>query len=177
MGTEHKNEGLFKSVVAVHFILLLHVLLVAGLGLLVLFFRGVVNYMAWIFLGGCLAIAASGYYIYRRMKSEGISLREFLQTPLVAGKTVEVSLLGGFASFRIDGKNSLPSLDGNRPESHCRLEDSAAVQTRELAELSRLLERELITPEEYATLKERLIAPGAQARTALSGKGRAGLKP
>ena len=109
--------------------------------------------------------------MFRRMKSEGKTIGELLRTPLVAGKTVEVNLLGGIASFKIDGKSGQSAIDANLPESYRQLEDSAAVRTRELAALSRLVDRRLITPEEYNTLKERLIRPDIPSQAAVDDEG------
>ena len=48
------GQGLFKGVFVAYTILILHVLLVAAMGVLVLFFRGVVNYLPWIFAGAAV---------------------------------------------------------------------------------------------------------------------------
>ena len=98
---KNRGEGLFKSVMLAYFVLVLHILLIVGLGLLVIFFRGIVQYMIWVFLFGFIAILGSFYYFYRRMKAEGRSLREMLRSPLFLDRPVEVSLLGGLASFKV----------------------------------------------------------------------------
>ena len=95
-------SGLFNSVFMAHFILFLHVVLIAGIGFLVLFFRGVVFYMPWIVLGGTVAVLGSGYLFYRRAKKEGKSLRELLSLPMFRGRSVEVSFLGGLASVKVN---------------------------------------------------------------------------
>ncbi|WP_054690371.1 hypothetical protein [Desulfosarcina cetonica] len=51
-GKRKEGDGLVKSVMLAYLILALHLLLIAGIAILVLFFRGVVNYMLWIVLGG-----------------------------------------------------------------------------------------------------------------------------
>ena len=58
---DNEKEGLFKGVFMAYTILILHVVLAAGLGLLVFFFSGMVQYMGWIFLTGLLILAASGF--------------------------------------------------------------------------------------------------------------------
>jgi hypothetical protein len=50
------GEGLFKSVMMAYLVLVLHLLLVFGLGLVVIFFSGIVQYMLWIFLLGAITI-------------------------------------------------------------------------------------------------------------------------
>ncbi len=154
-----QNDGVFKSVLMAYSVLVLHVLLIAGLGLLVLFFRGVIQYMIWIFLGGTAAIIISGYRFYCRMKQEGKTLREMMNSPLFHGRAVEVSFLGGMASFKI-GKDSNPHLlpDTARDTTNL-LEDPASARIRELSELVRLLESDLITLEEFNSVKRQLFHP------------------
>lgn len=157
MNKSKQNDGVFKSVLMAYSVLVLHVLLIAGLGLLVLFFRGVIQYMIWIFLGGTVAILVSAYRFYNRMKQEGKTLREMMNSPLFHGRQVEVSLLGGMASFKI-GKDSNPSAlsDTVRKPSNL-LEDPASARIRELSELIRMLESDLITLEEFNTVKRQLF--------------------
>lgn len=157
MDKSKQNDGVFKSVMIAYSILILHVLLIAGLGLLVLFFRGVIQYMIWIFLGGTAAIVVSGYRFYNRMKQEGKTLREMVNSSLFHGRSVEVSILGGMASFKI-GKDSNPIAlpDITRKASNL-LEDPASVRVRELSELVRLLENDLITLEEFNSVKRQLF--------------------
>ncbi|MBI5062499.1 MAG: SHOCT domain-containing protein, partial [Desulfatitalea sp.] len=55
----NNREGLFKSIALAYTILILHVLLIAGLGLVVLFFGGLVQNLVWIVLGGMLVLGLS----------------------------------------------------------------------------------------------------------------------
>jgi hypothetical protein len=151
------GDGLMKSVMMAYLILVLHIVLLVGLGLLVFFFRGIVHYMLWIVIFGGLGILASGYWFYRRMKAEGRSLRETLNSPLFRNKTVEVSLLGGLAQFRIGQSNERPRLDQDRSDSTQQLEWSGDTQVQELTELARLLQNGLITPDEYEKAKQQLF--------------------
>jgi hypothetical protein len=159
MNKSKPNDGIFKSVLMAYSVLVLHVLLIAGLGLLVLFFQGVIQYMIWIFLGGTAAILVSGYRFYNRMKQEGKTLREMMNSPLFHGRDVEISILGGMASFKI-GRDSTPSTlsDAVCTSSHL-LEDPASTRIRELSELVRLLESDLITLEEFNSVKRQLFHP------------------
>lgn len=160
MPTNNKNDGdgVFKSVMVAYFILVLHVVLLVGLGLLVFFFRGIVQYMLWIFLFGALLILVSGYWFYRKMKAEGQSLRETLNSPLFRNRTVEVSLLGGMASFRmghsVETTPQLPPADEAPPE---QLEWSGDNQVQELTELARLLQSGMITLDEYEQAKHKIF--------------------
>jgi hypothetical protein len=152
-----ENLGLFKSVMVAYSILLLHVSVIAVVGILVLFFRGIVNYMLWIFLFGSTAIAVFAYLFFRRMKREGKSLREMLKTPVFNGRPVEVSLLGGLASFRLGGRPGFPALEGDYLGASHQLEDPDTVRLRELVELGRMFENNLITFEEFNQAKKKLL--------------------
>jgi hypothetical protein len=154
---QNNGDGLMKSVMMAYMILILHVFLLMGLGILVFFFRGIVHYMLWIFLFGAIGILASGYWFYRRMKAEGRSLRETLNSPLFRNKTVEVSLLGGLAQFRVGQSNGPRLLDDDRPDSSRQLEWSGDSQVQELTELARLLQNGLITHDEYEKAKSKIF--------------------
>ncbi len=151
------SNGLFKSILMAYIILVLHVFLIAGLGILVLFFHGIVNYMIWIFLVGSAAILASGYYFYRRMKAEGKTLREMLSSPLLRGRAVEISFLGGLASFKIGRPGDMPALGSDFLKQFPQLEDPDSIRIRELTELARLLEKDLITRDEYDKAKQQIF--------------------
>jgi hypothetical protein len=151
-----KDSGLLKSIFVGHFIIILHILLIAAIGLLVLFFSGIVAYMGWIFLGATAAIAAGGYCLYRRMKAEGRTLREMLGSPMFRGRSVEISVLGGLASLKIGNPETSGRVIDLEPP-RMQLEDPADIKVRELSELANLLEKNLVTLEEYNTLKDRLF--------------------
>ena len=155
---KEKESQHFKSVLMAYFILVLHVVLVAGLVLMVIFFRGLINYMIWIFLGGLIAIIASGYHFYKRMKMEGKTLQEILNTYRYSGRSVEVSFLGGLASLKIGGEHqNPPALNGHTSGRLKQLEDPESIRHKEFSELVRLLENNLITLEEYNKFKEQIF--------------------
>ncbi len=153
-----EGDGLFKGVMVAYIILVLHVLLLVGLGFLVFFFRGIVEYMLWIFLFGAALILGSGIWFFRKMKAEGKSLRDTLNSPAFRNRSVEVSLLGGMASFRVGQSGEGPPL---LPESEeappSQLEWSGDNQVQELTELARLLKSGLITLDEYEQAKQKLF--------------------
>ena len=170
------TDNIIKSVFVAHFILVLHILVIAAVGFLVLFFRGIVIYMPWIFLGGTAVIAASCYLLYNKMKREGKSIKEMLALPMFKDRTVEVSLLGGLASLKVGTSSDNPdkeikTIDADIIDHPKRLEepsihpdelsreDSPAINVKELTELVRLLDNNLITPEEYNKAKEKIFNP------------------
>jgi hypothetical protein len=158
LNKKEKENQHFKSVLMAYFILVLHVVLVAGLVIMVIFFHGMINYMIWIFLAGLIAIIASGYYFYKRMKMEGKTLREILNTYQHSGRSVEVSFLGGLASLKIGGEHHHPpALNGHSSGQIKQLEDPESIRYKEFSELVRLLENNLITLEEYNKFKKEIF--------------------
>ncbi len=149
--TAPNDPGLLKSVFLAHLILVLHVGMIGGLGCLALFFTGLVQFLPWIFFGGSALILYSGYRFYNKMKNEKKSLTEILSDPLLAGREVEISLLGGMVSLRMDGRE--PGLGIAAPIPVRQLEDPDSARVRELGELASLLEKNLITQEEYNKAK------------------------
>jgi hypothetical protein len=90
-------------------------------------------------------------------------LRDILNNPTFRGRDVEVSFLGGTVNLRLGakeggqgGREALQGAgEGNRlPE----LEDPETIRVRELSELGRLMEKGLITEEEYQNAKKRLLS-------------------
>lgn len=140
-----------------YFVLVLHVVLIVGLGLLVIFFRGIIQYMLWIFLGGSAVIAGSGYVFYKRMKAEGKTVRQMLKTPLLNGRPVEVSLLGGLASFRVGPPSQTRQIEAGGHHTIHQLEDPDAMRIREVNELAKLLDRDLITRDEFEKAKRQIL--------------------
>ncbi len=155
---KQESAGIIKSVAAAYLILLLHILLIAGLGILVLFFSGIVNYMLWILLAGGLLITLSGYLFYRKLKKEGRSLGETLRSPDFGGRSVEISFMGGMATVKL-GKSEKPApaitYSGN--DDILQIEQKPASQASELANLAQLFENELITLDEFNTAKRKLF--------------------
>ena len=152
-----EGEGLFKSFMLAYVILLLHVVLAAALGIVVIFFRGIVNYMFWIFLIGSLGIFTAAFLFYKRMKAEGKTLREMLHSPLFGGRPVEVSLLGGLVAVRMGRSDQTPLLELPPADTPRQLESPGDSQVRDLTELARLLENGLLTSEEYQQAKTQLL--------------------
>ena len=160
IGKNKEGDGLVRSVLLAYFILALHVLLIAGMAILVLFLGGVVNYMLWIVIGGLAVVGLSTFFFIRRMRSEGRSLREMLKNPVFSGRSVEVSLLGGMATVKLGQPSQPKAIAHDAPVDIPRLEDPDAPQSSEvseLAELARLLEKDLITVDEFNKAKHQLL--------------------
>ncbi|KIH75439.1 hypothetical protein SAMN05660860_03424 [Geoalkalibacter ferrihydriticus] len=164
MAREKKEDGgILKGIFAGYLILVLHALLMLVVALLVVFLRGVVEYMLWIFLGGVALIGLSAYLFYRRIKKGALNIGGALNDPSLRDRPLEISFLGGLASVRFGRPGQFSEGDQPRAiesrlvEEAPRLEDPEAMRRRELARLVLMLERELITQEEYDKLKQDLL--------------------
>ncbi len=157
MSRETKNresESLLKSIFLAHFILFLHVVLLGGICTLVLFLSGFVHYLPWIMLGSGALALASGYRVYSNLKKGRKTLGDVLADPAIAERTLEVSLFGGLAAFRLgSAKPGKPSLKN----AAMALEGPDTGHVRELAELARMLEDRLITREEFEKAKNKIF--------------------
>ncbi|MFH1156018.1 MAG: SHOCT domain-containing protein [Pseudomonadota bacterium] len=156
------KEGIFKSLFAAYFVILLHVFLLAGTGITVVLFRGVYHYLPWIMSGLAVLILLLFWIFYMRMKKSSSDMREMLSFPEFRDRRIEIRLLGGLASFTIDGKpESLPVIgydERGRPEGGLlRLENSDAAIERRIRELASLYESDLITKEEFDVAKQKIL--------------------
>jgi hypothetical protein len=156
----HKSgDGLIKSILLAHLVLFLHLFLFAALGLLVVFLSGMMQYMLWILLGGMLLVGLSGYLFFRRLSKEGRSIGEILRSPIFRGRTVEVSLLGGMATLKLDSPHGADSSEIEHSGALRQLEDPETARIREISALAQLVEKQLISPEEFIKAKQRLLGP------------------
>ena len=149
-----------NSLVLASSILIFHVILLGGLGILVLFFSGIVNYIFWIFLAGSALITGSVYLFFRYMKKEGATaFLKIMSLPELKGKNVEVNLLGGLASFKVasDNNRAQQEIESDVIPVSRLLEEPESRRLRELTELARMLEKNLITLEEYNQVKKSLL--------------------
>ncbi len=153
------SDGIFKSIFAAHVILFLHLLFFAAVGFLVVFLGGMMQYMGYILLGGLGIAGLCSYLFYRRLRREGRSLKETLHSPLFRGRNVEVSLLGGMATLKLDqqGQRLEKAIDEGQRQPPLQLEDPETARIREVNDLARLLEKDLITLEEFNRAKRRLL--------------------
>ncbi len=153
----NKGEGLFKSIVLAYTILVLHLLLLVGMGLLVIFFGGLVQYLVWIFIGGMVLIGASAYWFYRRLRQQGRTLSEALRAPMFHGRAVEISFLGGMAALKLGPPQKQKSLEAGTFNQTPLLEDPDTSHVRDLAALAQLLEKNLITQDEFQAAKQKFL--------------------
>ncbi len=154
---KHPDENsLYKSILGAFLILIAHVLLLGIIGLLILIFHGIINYLGWIILGIALSVIGSWYWFYKRMKSDKKMIQKIVDDSLLKGKSVEVSFLGGAATFKLSDSSNIKTIEtpsGNRGQ----LTGPAHEHTEKLTELARLYEKKLITDEEYNKAKKHLL--------------------
>lgn len=156
------KEGIFKSLFAAYFVLLLHVFLLAGTGITVVLFKGVYHYLPWIMAGLAVLVLALFWIFYLKIKKSSKEMKDILAFPEFRGRTVEVKLLGGVASFTIKGgaDSGVPLIgqDGFLPNGgQLRLAAPEEGIEQRLAELARLYADELITRDEFEMAKKRIF--------------------
>jgi len=161
MAKEKSGSGMVSGIFLTHLILLMHGLVIVGLALLVVFFRGVVSYMPWLVGGGILLVVLSALYVWRRLRRSQRDLRDLLNNPVLKDRAVEISFLGGVASLRLGQPGSaggqLPVLEAPEVEPLSQLEDPEAQRLRELSRLVKLREAGHISDAEYDVLKKGLF--------------------
>ncbi|WP_022667418.1 hypothetical protein [Desulfospira joergensenii] len=153
------KDGLFKSIFTAYFILLLHVFLLAGVGLTVVLFKGVYHYLPWIMAGIGILVLSIAWIFYRRMRESSSQLRDILSVPEFRDRTVEVRLLGGLASFTVKAREERPLLPDHgavHPDTRM-IEDGVARTERKMLELNTLFEKNLISRHEFEKAKQNLI--------------------
>jgi len=151
---------LFKNIFIGYFILLLHVLLLAGIGLFVVFMKGVFTYLPWIMGGTAVLVLGIAWLIYRRMQKSSSQIKDILSNARMQDRNIEVSLLGGLAAFKINAKDNntdlLPDSPGNRGNLRL-IETEADRAERRILQLDDLYEKDLITKEEFEKARQTII--------------------
>jgi len=153
----HPKESNFRSVLLAFFVLFLHVILIMGLGFVMLLFGGVVTYLPWILAIGGVLILGSAYLWWKHMKRRGKKLRDILEDPVLQGRTVEVSFLGGFASLKLGQTQEPLAIGQGHLDTAKQLQDPNMGRSQQLANLGRLLKQDLISIDEFLEAKKELM--------------------
>jgi hypothetical protein len=160
MSNKNSNPdgSLFKAVLMTHLILFLHLIIIVGIVLMVIFFRGVSQHFLWILLGTIGFLMLSAFVIYRRIKSNGKQiLRDINNSSMYQGAGLEVSFLKGLVSLKFGQPGGMKHIESQSAGANLQLEDPKTIQIRELTELARLYEKNLITAEEYDRTKKQIM--------------------
>lgn len=149
------DNTIYQSISAAFLILIMHVLLLGSIGVLILFFYGIINHMVLIVIGiSCVSLG--GYWLYRRLKSSRQVLTNIAGESL-KGKTVEISFLGGIANFKISDSQVRQGMIQDSSDGIKKLADPNTQNIENLSELARLYEKKLITLEEYNKVKQNYL--------------------
>ena len=152
---QQSENTIYKNLLAAFLILIIHVLLVGGIGVLILFFYGIVNHMVWVLLGiSCMS--AGGVWLYKRLKSDVRAIQNIAGNSF-KGKTIEASFLGGVATFKVSdkrGEKRPASIPVERPR---QLIATGPEDVKTLSELAHLYEKKLITLDEYNRVKKKIL--------------------
>ncbi len=151
-----ENKSFFSGVMLGSIVLGLHLVLVIGLGVAVVLIKGIYDLRWLIFIIGIAVIGFSGYIFYRKFKENNRRITDLMTDPALANRTLEISLLGGMATVKLGHKDENLQLIA-ADEAPKQLEAPQSVQMKELSELSKMLEEELITREEFLKLKKEII--------------------
>jgi LPXTG-motif cell wall-anchored protein len=146
---QRPESSIYKSLLIAFSILIMHVFMLLGVSVLVLFVYGMINNIGWVLLGVSLLLAGGGLWIYRRTKRDGIAIKDAIGDSLMKGRSVEVSFLGGMATFKISDNR-----DADSPSTRKITMD---VPAESLTELARLYEKRLISQEEFVEAKKKIF--------------------
>ena len=153
-----QNKNIVSGVMFGYLVLLLHVLLIIGLGLVVVLVKGIYDFRWLIFICGIALIGWSGYYFYQRIKRSNRKLSDLIADPALLDRTVEISLLGGMATVKLGHRNdSIRLIDATTEEQTRQLAAPEGKHLEQLAELNRMLEAGLISREEFLDLKKEIF--------------------
>jgi hypothetical protein len=152
-----KNSDTVKGVLLAHIIILLQILLVAVIVMVVVFIGGLARYLLWVLIGGATVALITAYVVYRRAKKNGREILDSLDGSALKGRPFEISFLGGLMSFKVGDADSIPALEHGAKRPLAQLEDMEAIRKRELAELARLLADDLISTDEFASARDKIM--------------------
>lgn len=152
-----QNKGIFNGVFLGYFVLLLHILLILGLGVTVVLIKGIYDFRWIIFVAGIVLVVGSGYFFYRRLKESNRSLRDAMNDPALRDRTLEISLFGGMASVKLGHTSEQPQLVDATNVNEIRQLEAPRSNVQELSELAKMLEEDLISRDEFDQLKKKMI--------------------
>ena len=131
-----------------------------GAGVAVVLFKGVYHYLPWIMACIGIIVLAGAFVFYQRLKSNSSDIGNFLSKPGLEDRTIEVKLIGGLASFKISPReNGQVRLEQNPviPSGNLIGEAVTDATEQKILKLTALLEKDLITQEEFETAKQKIL--------------------
>jgi len=155
---DEQNKSFFSGVILGYLVLILHILLMIGLGFAVVVIKGIYDFRWLILAGGVAIIVGSAFYFYRYFQQHKQKISDLMADPVFNDRTVEISFMGGMATLKLGHKDeNLQLIQANDETQVKQLEAPKSVQLQELSELTRMLEDDLITREEFLKLKKDII--------------------
>lgn len=158
------KDGVFKNIFIAYFILLFHVVLLAGIAVFVVLIKGFFEYLPWIMAGAGLLIALCVWLVIRQMRKNSQQIQDIMSNEQLKNRNVEVSFMGGLASFKINSKEQdtgrllAPPEPGNHSSEDIRLIESDGDRVeRKMNQLNALYEKDLITKEEFDKARQSII--------------------
>lgn len=155
MDRKSENNSIYRNILTAFLILIMHVLLVGGIGMLIFFISGIINHTVWVIVGIACA-SAGGYWIYKRMRSDVRELKNIVGDSL-KGRDIEISFLGGAATFKVNDKRGEKRTDSIPMERPRQLTGAGPEDVKTLSELAHLYEKKLITLDEYNRVKRKIL--------------------
>ncbi len=155
-----EKDGLFKSIFIAYFILLLHVFLLAAIGVTVVLFKGVYNYLPWIMGGLGILVLSIAWIFYRRMKSSSSDIKSVLAMPEFKDRTVEVKLMGGLASFKFNAAQNHQAQIEHQSQSDTQnllIGNDVHHIEQKIIKLTTLFEKDLISKDEFIKAKQNIL--------------------
>jgi glucan phosphoethanolaminetransferase (alkaline phosphatase superfamily) len=152
-----KDSSITGGVFLAYSIIILHALIIALLFMLIIFFRGIVHYILWITMAGIGLTFLSGLYFFRKLKQNSQKIKDILNDPAFAGRTLEIGFFGGAAILKVNPQTEQPIALGYEPTKALPLLNDNENPVNDLKQMGSLLEQNLITREEFDRLKKEIL--------------------
>jgi hypothetical protein len=157
------KEGVFKNIFIAYFILLFHVVLLAGIAVFVVLIKGFFEYLPWIMAGAGLLVALCVWLVIRQMRKNSAQIQDILSNEQLKHRNVEISFMGGLASFKVQSNAedtrrllTYPEPDNLSPDTRL-IETDTDKAKRKMNQLNALYEKDLITKEEFDQARQSII--------------------
>lgn len=154
---------MFKNIFIAYFILLFHVVLLAGIAIFVVLIKGFFEYLPWIMVGAGLLVALCVWLVIRQMRKNSAQIQDILSNEQLRNRNVEISFMGGLASFKVQSNAedtsrllTYPEPDNLSPETRL-IETDTDTAERKMNQLNALYEKDLITKEEFDKARQSII--------------------
>jgi hypothetical protein len=129
----------------------------------VVLIKGFFEYLPWIMAGAGLLVALCVWLVIRQMRKNSAQIQDILSNEQLTHRNVEISFMGGLASFKVksnaeDTRRLLtyPEPDNLSPDTRL-IETDTDKAERKMNQLNALYEKDLITKEEFDQARQSII--------------------